>query len=297
MVTSVSALTSLDWFDADPAAMFRVNSIYSIDSRVDACAGHVTQPFKRALGPFDATMIVIGGIIGSGIFINPYIVAQRLEFVGAGDRRVGRRRGDRADRRAGVRGARRDVADRGRAVCLSARCLSPARRVPVRLGAAVHDRERRDGGGGDDVCGIRGAARLRSAAGLGADRRRRRARGRDRRDRVPVDHQLPRRHSRQPAAQRLRRVEGRGARGADRRRAVVQRRAWLGAACGGRGIAGIARGVRRGADSDRVRLRRLAERQLRGRGDQGSEAHPADLPAGSARRSSRWSTSRSTSRI
>ena len=24
-------------------------------------------------------MIVIGGIIGSGIFINPYIVAQRLE--------------------------------------------------------------------------------------------------------------------------------------------------------------------------------------------------------------------------
>ena len=31
--------------------------------------------FKRALGPFDATMVVIGGIIGSGIFINPYIVA------------------------------------------------------------------------------------------------------------------------------------------------------------------------------------------------------------------------------
>jgi APA family basic amino acid/polyamine antiporter len=35
--------------------------------------------FKRALGPFDATMVVIGGIIGSGIFINPYIVAQRLD--------------------------------------------------------------------------------------------------------------------------------------------------------------------------------------------------------------------------
>ncbi len=31
------------------------------------------------LGPFDATMVVIGGIIGSGIFINPYIVAQRLD--------------------------------------------------------------------------------------------------------------------------------------------------------------------------------------------------------------------------
>ncbi len=35
--------------------------------------------FKRALGPFDATMVVIGGIIGSGIFINPYIVARALD--------------------------------------------------------------------------------------------------------------------------------------------------------------------------------------------------------------------------
>ena len=41
----------------------------------------MTQPFTRALGPFDATMIVIGGIIGSGIFINPYIVAPRLTGV------------------------------------------------------------------------------------------------------------------------------------------------------------------------------------------------------------------------
>jgi basic amino acid/polyamine antiporter, APA family len=32
--------------------------------------------FRRALGPFDATMVVVGGIIGAGIFINPYIVAQ-----------------------------------------------------------------------------------------------------------------------------------------------------------------------------------------------------------------------------
>ena len=35
--------------------------------------------FNRALGPFDATMVVIGGIIGSGIFINPYIVAKELD--------------------------------------------------------------------------------------------------------------------------------------------------------------------------------------------------------------------------
>ena len=38
--------------------------------------------FKRVLGPFDATMVVVGGIIGAGIFINPYIVAQRMPSSG-----------------------------------------------------------------------------------------------------------------------------------------------------------------------------------------------------------------------
>lgn len=38
--------------------------------------------FRRALGPFDAAMVVIGGIVGAGIFINPYIVAQRLDTPG-----------------------------------------------------------------------------------------------------------------------------------------------------------------------------------------------------------------------
>jgi basic amino acid/polyamine antiporter, APA family len=32
----------------------------------------------RQIGLFDATMLVMGGIIGSGIFMNPYVVAQRL---------------------------------------------------------------------------------------------------------------------------------------------------------------------------------------------------------------------------
>jgi APA family basic amino acid/polyamine antiporter len=32
----------------------------------------------RRLGPFDATMIVMGGIIGSGIFMNPYVVARQV---------------------------------------------------------------------------------------------------------------------------------------------------------------------------------------------------------------------------
>src|SRR5262252_2290455 len=35
--------------------------------------------FKRELGVFDATMVVIGGIIGAGIFLSPGVVAQRLD--------------------------------------------------------------------------------------------------------------------------------------------------------------------------------------------------------------------------
>ncbi|HEV2884166.1 MAG TPA: APC family permease, partial [Pyrinomonadaceae bacterium] len=38
-----------------------------------------SQPkLARRLGLFDATMIVMGGIIGSGIFINPYVVARQV---------------------------------------------------------------------------------------------------------------------------------------------------------------------------------------------------------------------------
>src|SRR5271154_4892621 len=32
----------------------------------------------RRLGLFDAVMLVMGGIVGSGIFINPYVVAQQV---------------------------------------------------------------------------------------------------------------------------------------------------------------------------------------------------------------------------
>lgn len=35
-----------------------------------------TEPLARRLGLFDATMLVMGGTIGAGIFINPYVVAQ-----------------------------------------------------------------------------------------------------------------------------------------------------------------------------------------------------------------------------
>jgi basic amino acid/polyamine antiporter, APA family len=37
-----------------------------------------SQPLARRLGLFDATMLVMGGIVGAGIFINPYVVAQRV---------------------------------------------------------------------------------------------------------------------------------------------------------------------------------------------------------------------------
>lgn len=36
------------------------------------------MPLARKLNLFDAVMIVMGGIIGSGIFMNPYVVAQRV---------------------------------------------------------------------------------------------------------------------------------------------------------------------------------------------------------------------------
>lgn len=37
-----------------------------------------TPKLARRLGLFDATMIVMGGIVGSGIFINPYVVARQV---------------------------------------------------------------------------------------------------------------------------------------------------------------------------------------------------------------------------
>jgi basic amino acid/polyamine antiporter, APA family len=40
---------------------------------------HVTTPkLVRRIGFFDATMVVMGGIVGAGIFINGYVVAQQV---------------------------------------------------------------------------------------------------------------------------------------------------------------------------------------------------------------------------
>ena len=47
---------------------------------IDTGAGIInsTGSFDTNPGAFDATMIVISGIVGSGIFINPYVVAQAV---------------------------------------------------------------------------------------------------------------------------------------------------------------------------------------------------------------------------
>ncbi len=37
-----------------------------------------SPPLARKLGLFDATMLVMGGTIGGGIFVNSYVVAQRV---------------------------------------------------------------------------------------------------------------------------------------------------------------------------------------------------------------------------
>jgi basic amino acid/polyamine antiporter, APA family len=46
-----------------------------------------TSTLSRQLGLFDATMVVMGGIVGAGIFMNPYVVAQQVhtpaQIVGA----------------------------------------------------------------------------------------------------------------------------------------------------------------------------------------------------------------------
>ena len=44
------------------------------ENSIQAPEGHLA----RRLGLFDATMIVMGGIIGAGIFTNPYVVAQKV---------------------------------------------------------------------------------------------------------------------------------------------------------------------------------------------------------------------------
>ncbi len=48
------------------------------NAETSTARGRSASGLAARLGLFDATMIVMGGIIGSGIFINPYVVAQQV---------------------------------------------------------------------------------------------------------------------------------------------------------------------------------------------------------------------------
>lgn len=45
---------------------------------VDTAAGPGAEKYARSIGLFSGTMMVVGGIIGSGIFLNPALVAERV---------------------------------------------------------------------------------------------------------------------------------------------------------------------------------------------------------------------------
>jgi APA family basic amino acid/polyamine antiporter len=47
-------------------------------SRANSPQSSTSTGLLRQVGLFDATMIVMGGIVGAGIFINPYVVAQQV---------------------------------------------------------------------------------------------------------------------------------------------------------------------------------------------------------------------------
>ena len=158
----------------------------------------LSQPWRFAgrSATFDATMLVVGGIIGAGIFVNPYLVAQRLPSAGpvlavwiAGG----------AIAMAGALAFAELAAlyPEGRGpVRLPAGGLPPAGRVPLRLGVARHDPGRRHRRRRDHFAEY--ALRLAGAAGANprplavAVARR------------PGAGQLRRREARQPSAQRPR---------------------------------------------------------------------------------------------
>lgn len=49
------------------------------DGKESGTAGSArSTTYARRLGAFDGTMLVMGGIVGAGIFLNPSVVAQRV---------------------------------------------------------------------------------------------------------------------------------------------------------------------------------------------------------------------------
>ena len=106
------------------------------------------------LGLFDATMVVMGGIIGSGIFINPYVVAKLVHtpalILGAWI----------AGGVLALIGAfiYAELADRmpevGGQYAYLSEAYHPALGISLRLGGIICYRGRRNGGRGRHVCEI-----------------------------------------------------------------------------------------------------------------------------------------------
>ena len=108
------------------------------------------QPRSRGgSGLTDVALIVIGSVIGSGIFRTPAVVAQRIHRPGLDSRRVGARRHRRALRRLRARRAWRAAPRWLRRLRVPARRVPSRRRIRVRLdlAARVAHRRHRSGGG------------------------------------------------------------------------------------------------------------------------------------------------------
>ena len=113
----------------------------------------------KGLGLFDSTMIVVGSMIGSGIFIVSADIAHQVQSPGlllvvwlaAG--------ADDFDRRAQLWRARRGHAACRRSVRLLARVARAALGISLRLDDAARDPDGYDRRGGDRLCQIHGGDR------------------------------------------------------------------------------------------------------------------------------------------
>ena len=111
--------------------------------------------FHRGLGLFDATMVVVGSMIGSGIFIVPATMARELGSPGWLARRLAdHRRSDRQRRPILRRTSSHDAAGR-RAVSLSARGILAAVGLPLRLDAVSRHSDGLHRGGGRRLRALR----------------------------------------------------------------------------------------------------------------------------------------------
>ena len=94
---------------------------------------HGSNFLPRVLGPVEAFCVVVGSVIGSGIFLVPASVARNVPFIGEIASGLDRRRDCSAGRGPDAGRARRDDAARGRSLCLPSRGVRADPGVPLRL--------------------------------------------------------------------------------------------------------------------------------------------------------------------